>query len=193
MVHVLLPMMVLPLYGATRRIDPALVRADQGLNDGAGAIFATVFLPLSLSGQAAGCALVFLSALGFYITPALLGAPGDYLLAQAIEVRVSTLAEFDVAAALSCLLLAVVTGLLLLLRRQVVTMEVGTPRRAPHGGSPGGLRPGHGLPAALGGLGRGWPMLWRPWPGRCMPWACSSSCWRQWSWWCSSASAARLT
>lgn len=153
MVHVLLPMMVLPLYAAMRRIDPTLVRAGQGLGGGAGAVFATVFLPLSLPGLAAGCALVFLSALGFYITPALLGAPGDYLLAQAIEVRISTLAEFDVAAALSCLLLVVVAGLLLLLRRQVVTMEVDTPRGAPRSGGLRGLRSGNGFSAALTGLG----------------------------------------
>ena len=123
MVQILLPMMVLPLYAAMRRIDPALLRAGASLGGGPASVFATVFLPLSLPGLAAGSALVFLSALGFYITPALLGAPGDYLLAQAIEVRVTTLAEFDVAAALSWMLLAIVAALLLLLRHRIVPLD----------------------------------------------------------------------
>lgn len=138
MVHILLPMMVLPLHAAMRRIDPALLRAGRSLGGGRGAVFATVFLPLSLPGLAAGCALVFLSALGFYVTPALLGAPGDYLLAQAIEVRVSTLAEFDVAAALSWLLLLLVgTGLLLARRRIVLLEEEARPRPPARGGAEG--------------------------------------------------------
>lgn len=123
MVQILLPMMVLPLYAAMRRVDPALLRAGASLGGGPASVFLTVFLPLSLPGLAAGAALVFLSALGFYITPALLGAPGDYMLAQAIEVRVTTLAEFDVAAALSWMLLAIVAVLLLLFRRRIVPLD----------------------------------------------------------------------
>ncbi|KAF1048380.1 ABC transporter permease subunit [Xylophilus sp.] len=123
-VHVLLPMIALPLYAGMRRISPALLQAGRGLGGSPAAVFATVFLPLSLPGLGAGAALVFLSALGFYITPALLGAPGDYLLAQAIEVRVSTLGEFDVAAALSCLLLLLATsGGLLLARRRIAPFD----------------------------------------------------------------------
>lgn len=139
MVHVLLPMMVLPLYAAMRRIEPSLLLAGQSLGGGPGAVFVTVFLPLSLSGLIAGSALVFLSALGFYITPALLGAPGDYMLAQAIEVRVSTLAEFDVAAALSCLLLLLVGSLLMVFRRRIVVLEDQQVAPSRSGGT-GGLR-----------------------------------------------------
>ncbi|WP_431284580.1 ABC transporter permease subunit [Humitalea sp. 24SJ18S-53] len=144
MVQILLPMMVLPLYATMRRIDPALLRAGASLGGGAASVFATVFLPLSLPGLAAGSALVFLSALGFYITPALLGAPGDYLLAQAIEVRVSTLAEFDVAAALSCLLLALAAALLMLLRRRIVPLDEDGPATRIRGAGAAGLRPGRG-------------------------------------------------
>ncbi|MDH2400195.1 ABC transporter permease subunit [Bradyrhizobium sp. SSUT18] len=122
MVHILLPMMILPLYGALRRFDPALIKAAQSLGGGPATVFWTVVFPLSLPGLAAGCALVFLCALGFYITPAMLGAPGDYMVAQAIEVRVSTLADFDFAAALACMLFFGVSAFLVLFRRNIVPL-----------------------------------------------------------------------
>ncbi|MBR0667564.1 ABC transporter permease subunit [Roseomonas hellenica] len=162
MVHILLPMMVLPLYAAMRRIDGALLLAGRGLGGGPMPVFVTVFLPLSLPGLAAGSALVFLSALGFYIAPALLGAPGDYMLAQAIEVRVATLAEFDVAAGLSCILLVLVGGFLMLFRRRIVSLAddpASTPARVV---GVAGLRPAcaasaigavPGLRAALNAMG----------------------------------------
>src|SRR5258706_343524 len=114
--HILLPMIVLPIYASMQRIDPALLLAARNLGGSPASVFGTVFLPLSAPGVIAGCALVFLSALGFYVTPALLGSPGDYLIAQAIEVRVTTLAEFDTASAQACLLFLVVGGALFVLR-----------------------------------------------------------------------------
>ncbi|MDH2399901.1 ABC transporter permease subunit [Bradyrhizobium sp. SSUT18] len=122
MVHILLPLAVLPIYAGMRQIAPSLLLAAQSLGGGAASVFVTVFLPLSIPGVVAGAALVFLSAVGFYITPALLGAPGDYLMAQAIEVRVSTLAEFDVAAALAWLLLLLVGSGLIVFSRQIVPL-----------------------------------------------------------------------
>ncbi|MGY4403574.1 ABC transporter permease subunit [Bradyrhizobium sp. USDA 3315] len=122
MVHILLPMMILPLYGVLRRLDPALIKAAQSLGGGPATVFWTVVFPLSLPGLTAGCALVFLCAIGFYITPAMLGALGDYLVAQAIEVRVSTLADFDFAAALACMLFFGVSAFLFLFRRNIVTL-----------------------------------------------------------------------
>lgn len=117
MIQILLPMAVLPIYASMQRIAPALLLAARSLGAGPSAVFLTVFLPLSASGALAGCSLVFLNALGFYVTPALLGSPGDYLIAQAIEVRVTTLAEFDVASAQAWLLLLLVAGVLFLARR----------------------------------------------------------------------------
>jgi len=125
MVHILLPMLVLPIYASMQRIDPVLLLAARSLGGHPASVFVTVFLPLSSPGVIAGCALVFLSALGFYITPALLGSPGDYLVAQAIEVRVSTLAEFDVASAQACLLLLLVGGALFLLRHRLTGVAEG--------------------------------------------------------------------
>lgn len=123
MVHVLLPLMVFPLSAALSRLDPLLPKAGNSLGAGPATSFWTVVFPLSRPGLIAGSALVFLCALGFYVTPAMLGAPGDYLLAQAIEVRVSTLAEFDIAAALACALLVIVCAGLYALRNQLVSIE----------------------------------------------------------------------
>ena len=138
MVHILLPMIVLPIYAAMQRIDPAVLAAARNLGAHPASVFFTVFLPLSAPGVVAGSALVFLSALGFYITPALLGSPGDYLIAQAIEVRVTMLAEFDVAAAQACLLLLLVGGALFLLRDRLTGAAEGAPgRRAASAGGDG--------------------------------------------------------
>jgi putative spermidine/putrescine transport system permease protein len=140
MVHILLPMIVLPIYAAMQRIDPVVLAAARNLGAHPASVFFTVFLPLSAPGVVAGCALVFLSALGFYITPALLGSPGDYLIAQAIEVRVSMLAEFDVAAAQACLLLLLVGGALFLLRDRLTGAAEGAPGRRAASASGDGLR-----------------------------------------------------
>lgn len=118
-IHIMLPLMILPIYAAMRRIDPSLMRAAAALSAGPVSAFFTVWLPLTISGVVAGSLLVFLNVLGFYVTPALLGAPGDYLIAQAIEVRVSTLGEFGVASALSTILLVLVGTCLLLARDRI--------------------------------------------------------------------------
>ncbi|MFC7693419.1 ABC transporter permease [Paeniroseomonas aquatica] len=77
MVHVLLPYMVFPIYAALLRVDPDLGRAAEGLGAPAWRAFTRITLPLSLPGVSAGCALVFVLSLGFFITPALLGAGGS--------------------------------------------------------------------------------------------------------------------
>src|SRR5471030_3091901 len=69
MVHVLLPYMVLPIYGAVRRLDPSLVSAAEGLGASNARIFRRVYLPLTLPGIFAGAVIVFVLSLGFYITP----------------------------------------------------------------------------------------------------------------------------
>ena len=140
MVHILLPMIVLPIYAAMQRIDPVVLSAARNLGAHPASVFFTVFLPLSAPGVVAGSALVFLSALGFYITPALLGSPGDYLIAQAIEVRVSMLAEFDVAAAQACLLLLLVGGALFLLRDRLTGAAEGAAGKRAVSASGDGLR-----------------------------------------------------
>ena len=105
MVHVLLPYMVLPIYGAVRRVDPALVAAAEGLGASDARIFRRIWLPLTLPGIFAGVVIVFVLSLGFYITPALLGGGRVIMLAVMIEQQVHQTLDWPFAAALSAVLL----------------------------------------------------------------------------------------
>jgi ABC-type spermidine/putrescine transport system permease subunit I len=106
MVHVLLPYMVLPIYGAVRKVDPAIPAAAAGLGASAPGIFWRVWLPLTLNGIFAGCVLVFVLSLGFFITPALLGGGRVIMIAVLIEQQVREALNWPFAAALSAVLLA---------------------------------------------------------------------------------------
>lgn len=110
MVHVLLPYMVLPIYGAVRRLDPALVAAAEGLGASDWRIFWRIYLPLTLPGIFAGAVIVFVLSLGFYITPALLGGGRVMMVAVMIEQEVRQTLNWPFAAALSAVLLALTLG-----------------------------------------------------------------------------------
>ncbi|MDO9499156.1 ABC transporter permease [Falsiroseomonas sp.] len=105
-VHVMLPYMVIPIYAALLRIDPDLRRAAEGLGAPAWRAFLRVTLPLSLPGVFAGCALVFVITLGFFITPALLGGGQVMMIAMLIEQQVREFLDWNFAAALATVLLA---------------------------------------------------------------------------------------
>lgn len=107
MVHVLLPFMVLPAFAVMRGIDRDLIRAAQNLGASPFQAFLRVFFPLSLPGVAAGSLLVFILALGFFITPALMGGRTDIMIAQLMEDQIRTQLNFPFAAALGTVLLAV--------------------------------------------------------------------------------------
>ena len=111
-IHIMLPFMILPLYSVMRGIDTNLVTAAKGLGATPLRAFIYVFLPLSLPGVAAGALLVFILALGFYITPATLGGPGQTMIAQLIESVGRSTLNWGLASALAVLLL-VTTGILL--------------------------------------------------------------------------------
>ncbi len=111
MVHVLLPFMVFPLLSVMTRIDTALVAAARSLGASPRQAFLRVFLPLSLPGVSAGCVLVFLLAVGFYITPALLGGEGQVTFATLIELVVRDLLDWNFGASLGVFLLTVVGAL----------------------------------------------------------------------------------
>ena len=110
MVHVLLPYMVLPVYGAVRRLDPALVAAAEGLGASSWSIFWRIYLPLTLPGIFAGATIVFVLSLGFFITPALLGGGKVMMLAVLIEQQIHQTLNWPFAAALSAVLLALTLG-----------------------------------------------------------------------------------
>jgi ABC-type spermidine/putrescine transport system permease subunit I len=104
MIHILLPYMILPIASALRQIDAALPRAAAGLGATPWSVFARVVLPLSMPGVAAGVLLVFVLSLGFYITPALVGGPKDFMLSMLIAQQVDLL-NWPYAACLSTTLL----------------------------------------------------------------------------------------
>ena len=105
MVHVLLPYAVLPIYAALVRIDPALLRASEGLGASAATTFRRVLLPLALTGVATAATFTFLLALGFFVTPALLGGASSLTLSMLIDGFVTERLDWPLAAAASVLLL----------------------------------------------------------------------------------------
>ena len=105
MVYVLLPYMVLTLFAAMKAIDPSLMRAARGLGAGGSYAFRRVYLPLSMHGVISGSLIVFILAIGFFITPALMGGPEDVMIAMLIERSVEILFDWSGAAVMSVLLL----------------------------------------------------------------------------------------
>jgi ABC-type spermidine/putrescine transport system permease subunit I len=106
MVHMLLPYMIFPVLSALLTIPGELLQASAGLGAGPVRTFARVTLPLSLPGIAAGSLLVFIVALGFFITPALLGGPKQMMISNLIEFNVRQVLNWPFAFALSNTLLS---------------------------------------------------------------------------------------
>ncbi|MCK1540545.1 ABC transporter permease subunit [Bradyrhizobium sp. 179] len=95
MVHIVLPMMILPLLSVMLGIDKSLMEAARSMGARPSAAFWRVFFPLSLPGVRSGTLLVFIMCLGFYITPAALGGLRDAMLSTFIAAQVSS--SFDLA------------------------------------------------------------------------------------------------
>jgi putative spermidine/putrescine transport system permease protein len=119
MTQILLPFMVLPLYSTMQGIDRRLLHAAEGLGAPPRTAFLRVYLPLSMPGVTAGATLVFILALGFYVTPALLGSPQNALLSQLVVQQVSQLLNFGMGGAMAAILLVVTAVVFLLLSRIV--------------------------------------------------------------------------
>jgi putative spermidine/putrescine transport system permease protein len=107
MSYVLLPFLVLTLYTVMRGIDQGLIRAAYSLGASRFFAFRRVFLPLSLPGLAGGILLVFILALGFFITPALMGGPTELTVPMLIEREVEITMNWSFASALATALLLV--------------------------------------------------------------------------------------
>lgn len=116
MIHIMLPFMILPLLSTMRGIDQSYLRAGAVLGANPLRQFLWIYLPLSLPGVAAGCCLVFITSLGFYITPAVLGG-NSMMIAVLIEQQASRLLDWPFASALATLLLLVTCALFLLYER----------------------------------------------------------------------------
>jgi putative spermidine/putrescine transport system permease protein len=111
MTHVLLPFMVLPLYAVMRTIPPVHVRAALSLGARPSTAFWRVYAPQTLPGVGAGVLMVFIQALGYYITPALVGGPDDQMLSYFVAFYASKTINWGMAAALSLALLAATIAL----------------------------------------------------------------------------------
>jgi putative spermidine/putrescine transport system permease protein len=111
MVHVLLPFMVLPLFAVMKGISPSYMRAASSLGATPFTAFRRVYMPQTLPGVGAGCLMVFIQALGYYITPALVGGADDQMISYFIAFYASKTVNWGMAAALSIMLLAATLAL----------------------------------------------------------------------------------
>ncbi len=108
MTHILLPFMVLPMYSVMRQIPVSYVRAARSLGAGPFTAFIRVYLPQCIPGLGAGALLVFILALGYYITPALLGGSTDQMISYFVADNMGRSLNWGLASALAAILLGAV-------------------------------------------------------------------------------------
>lgn len=106
MTHILLPFMILPLYSVMRTINPSYARAARSLGATSWTTFRRIYFPQTLPGLGAGALLVFILAIGYYITPALVGGSSGQLISNMIAMHMMQTLNWSMAAALAALLLA---------------------------------------------------------------------------------------
>ncbi len=111
MTHILLPFMILPLYSVMKTIPPTYLRAAKSLGATDWTAFWRVYFPQSVPGIGAGSILVFILAIGYYITPELVGGTTGTFISNRIAYHISSSLNWGLAAALGAILLAVVLGL----------------------------------------------------------------------------------
>jgi putative spermidine/putrescine transport system permease protein len=111
MTHVLLPFMILPIYSTLKDMPPNYLRAAASLGAPPVTAFFKVYLPLAAPGIAAGALMVFIMALGYYITPALVGGGGDQMLSYFVAKYTTETGNWGLAAALGALLLGTTLAL----------------------------------------------------------------------------------
>jgi putative spermidine/putrescine transport system permease protein len=117
MTHIQLPFTLLPIYSVMRSVKPSLVRAAQSLGARPFTAFWRVYLPQVMPGVLAGCLLTFILCLGYYITPVLIGGASDQLISNFIANYVNVELNWEMAAALSFVLLTSTLGLYVTLTR----------------------------------------------------------------------------
>ncbi|MBD9427329.1 ABC transporter permease [Pseudomonas sp. PDM15] len=105
MVHIMLPFMILPIFSVMKGISPSYMRAAISLGCHPFASFWRVYFPQTLAGVGAGCLLVFILSIGYYITPALLGSPGDQMISYFVAFYTNSTINWGMATALGGLLL----------------------------------------------------------------------------------------
>lgn len=122
MTHVLLPYMILSLYPVLASIDGNYVKAAMNLGANSWQAFFKVYVPLSMQGVSAGSILVFVMAIGYFITPSLLGGSNTIMISQLIQVQVSRLLNWNFSSAVSMVLL-LVSLLILFVSKKIMKIE----------------------------------------------------------------------
>lgn len=117
MVQILLPMMIITLFGAMLRIDRNLLLAAKIHGATGFQAFRSVFFPLSLPGVYGACLLVFVIGLGFYVTPALLGNPAETMISQTIMIEATENFDYERASAAGVLLLLITIAIVTVYNR----------------------------------------------------------------------------
>ncbi|MEK9755055.1 MAG: ABC transporter permease [Rhodospirillaceae bacterium] len=105
MTQILLPFMVLPLYSVMKTISPSYMRAAQSLGAHRFHAYWKIYVPNTLPGVGAGCLLVFILAIGYYITPALVGGQDGQMISNMIAFHMQKSLNWGLAAALGGILL----------------------------------------------------------------------------------------
>ncbi|MEQ8391632.1 MAG: ABC transporter permease [Thalassospira sp.] len=111
MTHILLPFMILPLYSVMKTVPPSYLRAAKSLGATNWTAFWRVYFPQSVPGIGAGSILVFILAIGYYITPEIVGGTSGVFISNRIAYHISSSLNWGLAAALGSILLVVVLGL----------------------------------------------------------------------------------
>ena len=119
MTHILLPFMILPLYSVMKTIPPSYMRAARSLGAPPLIGFLRVYMPNTVPGIGAGCILVFILSIGYYITPSLVGGQTGTFISNFIALHISETLNWGLAAALGVILLALVLFLYFLYDRIV--------------------------------------------------------------------------
>ena len=119
MVHIMLPFLILPVYGAMRAIDRDYMKAASNLGASPSRAFWTVFFPLSTPGLFAGTLMVFILCLGFFVTPAVLGGGKVILVSMKIVSNIEMFVNWGAASALGVVLLVLTVGVLWIASRFV--------------------------------------------------------------------------
>jgi putative spermidine/putrescine transport system permease protein len=119
MTHILLPFMILPIYSVMLSIPPHYVRAGRSLGAGPIRAFWDIYFPMTIPGVAAGMLLVFILAIGFYITPALVGGDSGQMIGNFINFHMKESLNWGLAAALSGILLGAVLLLYFLFSQSI--------------------------------------------------------------------------
>jgi ABC-type spermidine/putrescine transport system permease subunit I len=112
MAHIMLPFLVLPLYGSMRKIERDMMHAAANLGATPIQAFWKVYFPLSISGMVAGSLIVFVLCLGFYVTPAVLGGGRVVMVATQITAILENQYNWGAASALGVVLLVATIAIL---------------------------------------------------------------------------------